>query len=338
MLTAQLNARLSGSVARFPLSRPPPACAIVSPCDWPARPGTHLPPSCVQCAGTLSGGAEEAAAASQQEDQHLHRHLPRMLCALRDHQVSLAGAPRAWGGSGWARGSREPCQPPWPLAVVGLAWPRAFQRVDQRMRMNLTKRENEVICFCFSASDSSGLNLGPKAGETPHLISKHIILTFSPQTQEVLKGKTREKRWGKTACRGWFLLPTECRRALPGIPGPRVPPAQGAGRMLCAQPEGPTRPTAPGSAAVSPGVAACHVLSLSPSPMPVKVAVPWPQGCTFQKPTSSNYRIFLTCCSQKKKKSITQSVLLTGEETPLHTQICIQNGLSIWKGENIKHF
>lgn len=166
-------------------------------------------------------------------------------------------------------------------------------------------REKEAICFCFSASDSSGLNLGLKGGETPHLIAKHIILIFSPQTQEALKEETREERWGEQAAGRGFLLPTECWRAPPGIPGPdtmisrcHLPRAQGA---PC-----PARrahsSTAPGSAAVSPGIVACHVLSLSPSPMPAKVAVQWPQGCTFQKPTSSNYRTFLTCCNQEKKK------------------------------------
>ena len=81
-------------------------------------------------------------------------------------------------------------------------------------------REKKAICFCFSDSDSSGLNLGPKGGETPHLISKRIILTctnpgsskggdkriiLTAQTQEALTEETREKRWGKTACRGWVL-------------------------------------------------------------------------------------------------------------------------------------
>ena len=96
-------------------------------------------------------------------------------------------------------------------------------------------REKEAICFCFSASDSSGLNLRPKGSETPHLTAKHIILTFSPQTQEALKEETRRRDRGEQPAGHGFLLPTECRRAPPGIPGPdtlisrcHLPRAQGA--------------------------------------------------------------------------------------------------------------
>ena len=64
-------------------------------CSLTASP---LAPSRVQCAGTLSGGAEEATAARHQEDQHLHRDLPRVLCALRDYQVSLTCGPLALEG------------------------------------------------------------------------------------------------------------------------------------------------------------------------------------------------------------------------------------------------
>lgn len=61
----------------------------------------HLPLSHVQCAGTLSRGTEEAAAARHQENQHLHRDLPRVLCTLRHHQVSLTGGILTCGG--WDR-------------------------------------------------------------------------------------------------------------------------------------------------------------------------------------------------------------------------------------------
>lgn len=37
----------------------------------------------------MSGGAEAEATACHQKDQHLHRDLPRVLCSLRDYQVSL---------------------------------------------------------------------------------------------------------------------------------------------------------------------------------------------------------------------------------------------------------
>lgn len=51
----------------------------------------------MQREGALSGGAEEETAAGHQEDQHLHRDLPRVLRTLRDHQVSLTGGTGALG-------------------------------------------------------------------------------------------------------------------------------------------------------------------------------------------------------------------------------------------------
>lgn len=55
-----------------------------------ARPPHELPsPLCpIQCEGTMSGGAEAEATACHQKDQHFHRDFPRVLCSLRDYQVS----------------------------------------------------------------------------------------------------------------------------------------------------------------------------------------------------------------------------------------------------------
>lgn len=46
-------------------------------------------PNCPQRPATLPGGAEAAAAESQQEDQHLHRHLHALLRSIRHHAVSV---------------------------------------------------------------------------------------------------------------------------------------------------------------------------------------------------------------------------------------------------------
>lgn len=44
---------------------------------------------CLQRSTTLSRRAEEAASESNEEDQHLHRHLHALLCSVRDHKASV---------------------------------------------------------------------------------------------------------------------------------------------------------------------------------------------------------------------------------------------------------
>lgn len=80
-----------GSPWLFPesLHSQPCLCSLIA---------SRLPLSHAQCAGTLSGGAEKEAAAGYQEDQHLHRDLPRMLCTLCDHQVSPTSGTWVWEG------------------------------------------------------------------------------------------------------------------------------------------------------------------------------------------------------------------------------------------------
>lgn len=123
---------------------------------------------CRQCSTALPGGAEEAAAESDEEDQHLHRHLHALLCSLCDHKVGAGGEIRGKTTPGSHCGVTQTTHPPARTSLPS-HFLSAFSPHSQICMMRLADlviSNTPQLCWCcccistfFFFSSSPGASL-----------------------------------------------------------------------------------------------------------------------------------------------------------------------------------